>query len=43
MTRLIKSEYRMVRIFLEEEYIEEILEYEMEALEFIKRDKKIIF
>ncbi len=39
MTRLIKSEYRMVRIYLEEEYIEEILEYEIDMLEYAKKKK----
>ena len=41
MSLLIKSKYRLVRMFLEYEYIEEIMEYEVEILERRKRERLI--
>ena len=43
MTLLIKSTHKLVRIYLEYEYIEEIIEYEFEAKRSIKREREIIF
>ncbi len=41
MTLLIRGNQRFVRIFLEYEYIEEIVKYEVSITEQIKRDKNI--